>query len=139
MQKISKTFRLSKKAIEELNVLLNLEKKQAETFGIPACSLTEIIERGIDTLYTMRTDDSASEPYLSHMTTLIKDAVNQSMSANDLAINSILYDLAVVKEILYMQMKVGAYPKETEVIRNALNKTSVYQPLIEEKINDQIK
>lgn len=139
MKKVSKSFRLSKKAIEELEVLLKIEERQAETLGISASSMTEIVERSISTLYTMTTDEVAGENYLSRMTSLIKDAVNQSFSGNNLALNSVLYDLTFIKEILLVQMKAGTFPKDSKLIHDIVYSKSLYQPVIEEKINEQIK
>ncbi len=139
MKKVSKSFRLSKKAIEELEVLLKIEERQADALGISASSMTEIVERSIDTLYTMITDEVAGDNYLSRMTSLIKDAVNQSSSGNNLAINSILYDLAFIKEILLVILKAGAFPKDSKLIHDIVYSKSLYQPVVEEKINEQIK
>ena len=105
MQKEAKSFRLSKKAIEELDVLMKIELSQSEVLGIKPSTMTEIIERGINTMYTMVMDETAGDNYLSRMTSLIRDAVNQGMSSNDFAFNSIIYELAVVKELLYTQMR----------------------------------
>lgn len=139
MQKTPKSFRLSQKAIDELDIILKIESTQAHTLGISPASMTEIIERGINTLYTVLTDQSAGDDYLTRMTSLINNAVQQGMSSHDMAINSILFDLAVVKELLYIQMKVGSYPKDHQIITEILNKKSVYEPIVEEKINERLQ
>ena len=139
MQKEAKSFRLSKKAIEELDVLMKIELSQSEVLGIKPSTMTEIIERGINTMYTMVMDETAGDNYLSRMTSLIRDAVNQGMSSNDFAFNSIIYELAVVKELLYTQMKAGAYPKDEATIHKIVKAKSVYEPIVEEKINERLK
>ena len=133
-----RSFRLSQKAIDELEIMTKMEMQQAETLNITPRNATEIVERSIDTLYTVMTDECAGESYLTKMSMVISDAVNQGFACYDLAFNNLLHELAIIKEILYTQMKLGSYSKDSDLIKDIVNnKISIYQPIIEDKVNDK--
>lgn len=140
MTRIPKSFRLSKQALDQLMLMKDIENKQAEVFKTIPPSITDVLEASINNLYTMMTDEMAGDNYLTRMTTLIRDAVNQGMQRNDLVLNNITYELAITKEILYTILKAGNYPKQPELIEDLVsNKKSIYQPFIESKINGTVK
>lgn len=141
MNKIAKSFRLSKNACDQLEIMTKIERQQAENLGITPPSSTELLERSIETLYTMMTDEAAGDNYLTRMTNQIRDAVNQGLSLHDQTNNNLMYELLIMKEMLITQFKLGRdYPKSNEIIHDVVfNKKTPFQEMIEEKIYESIK
>ena len=142
--KEKKTYRLNDFTLKKLDLLVGLEKEQAEQYNVEAKNMTEIIEDAINEYYVMKMDNDTGTDYLTRMNLMIQDALKQQNLQRDVTLHHILRYTMMAYEASVTMLKIFRLPdkdrpKNFDDARNLVqNLDSIFEDSIYEKVAKEL-
>lgn len=140
MDKIVRSYRFNKEAVDKVEALYEIEKQNAENFGVAVKNRTEIIEDAITEYYVMKLDKDAGSDYLGRMSLMIKDAMKDQSDISTAQMNIMLrYSMqayeASIAVLKYMRLDADHIPESEEDANILINRMdSIFERPIQKKI-----